>query len=147
MNVESLDLLGAITAIAIFGSSILTFTARLVFGVGAGHWVGIPTLLAAIPLAYLLLTAPGAGRPFLYYVQVGVMLAWIVLLFVLDYWLGIPWREERWQLISYVTLYFGGLGGMVGISFLAGRGWGTAAAILFFVAGTLAFVQRAVTGV
>lgn len=147
MDTETLDFVGGITAMVIYVSSIVTFTARLAFVVGAGHWVGIPILLTALPLGYLLATAPGVGRPFLYYVQVGLMLLWIVLLLVLDYWLQVPWRDEPWQLISFVTLYFAGMGGMIGVSFLAGRAWGIAAVVLFLVAGTLAFVQRAVTGV
>lgn len=147
MDTETLDLVGAITAMVIYASSIVTFAGRLAFGLGPGHWIGIPVLVAAIPLAYLLVSAPGAGRLPLYYLQVGLMLTWILGLFVLDYWLGVPWREERWQLVCFITLYFAGLGGMIGVSFLAGRAWGIAAVILFAVAGTLAFVQRALTGV
>jgi hypothetical protein len=147
VDTETLDLVGAITAMVVYVSSIVTFATRLAFGVGPGHWVGIPILLTALPLAFLLVTAPGADRPPLYVLQVGLMLAWVVLLFVLDYWLDVPWRDEPWQLISFVTLYFAGMGGMIGVAFLAGRAWGIAAIVLFLVAGTLAFVQRAVTGI
>lgn len=147
MDTQALDLLGAVTAIVIYVSSIVTFTLRLVGDVGTGHWSGIPILVAAVPLASLLIRAPAADRPPLYYLQVGLMLLWIVLLFVLDYWLEVPWRDERWQLIPFVTLYFAGMGGMIGVSYLAGRAWGITAAVLFLVAGTLAFVQRAVTGI
>lgn len=146
VDTEILDFVGAVTAIVIYTSSILTFVARMALGPGADAWVGVPILLATVPLGYLLATAPAAGRPFLYYLQVSLMLLWIVLLFVLDYWLELPWRDEPWQLVSFVTLYFAGMGGMIGVASLAGRTWGIAAVVLFFVAGTLAFVQRAVTG-
>lgn len=88
MDTETLDLVGAVTAMVIHVSSIVTFSVRLAVGVGAGHWVGVPILLAGLPLGHLL-----------------------------------------------------------GVSFLAGRAWGATAVVLFLVAGTLAFVQRAVTGV
>jgi len=131
----------------VYASSIVTFLARMGFGVGVGHWVGYPILATAIPLALLLVTAPAHDRPVLYYVQVGLMLLWVVLLFVLDYWLGVPWRDGGWQLVAVITLYFAGMGGMIGVAFLAGRGWGITAVALFLVAGTLAFVARSVTGV
>ena len=54
---HNLNLLGAIVAHIIFISSILTFAARIFFKVHPGHWVGIPLLLMAFPLLYLLLRA------------------------------------------------------------------------------------------
>jgi hypothetical protein len=144
---ERLNLVGAITAHVIFISSIVTFTARMVFGLGPGHWIGIPILLMAFPLGYLLITAPQVGRPGLYYIQAGLMLLWILVLFLVDYILRIDFRETQWMVISYVVLYFAGMGGMIGVAALAGRGWMISSIILFLVAGVLAFVQRAVTGV
>lgn len=141
-----LDTLGVVAAYVILVSSIITFSTRPIFDVGAGHWIGVPLLLMTFPLAYLLVKAPRAGRRPLYYIQVGLMLAWMVALFLLDYLLGVDFRDTRWAVILFVTTYFGGLGGMIGISFLAGRAWGVGAVILFFIAGLLAFVQRAVTG-
>jgi hypothetical protein len=144
---ERLNLVGAITAHVIFISSIVTFTARMVFGLGPGHWIGIPLLLMAFPLGYLLVKAPQVGRPALYYIQAGLMLLWILVLFLVDYILRIDFRETQWMVISYVVLYFAGMGGMIGVAAPAGRGWMISSIILFLVAGVLAFVQRAVTGV
>jgi RimJ/RimL family protein N-acetyltransferase len=48
--------------------------------------------------------------------------------------------------ITYVTFYFAALGGMIGVSSLAGRTWTTSAVILFLIALALALFQRAVTG-
>ena len=143
---ERLDLLGAIVAHVIFVSSILTFTSRLVFGVKPGHWIGIPILLMAFPLGYLLIKAPEFNRPLLYYIQVSMMLVWLIVLFLVDYVFKYDFRQTQWMVICYVVLYYGGLGGMIGISALAGRGWMISGIILFFIAGILGFVQRAVTG-
>jgi len=143
---ERLDLLGAIVAHVVFVSSIITFTSRMVFGVKPGHWVGIPILLMAFPLGYLLLKAPEFNRPFLYYIQTGVMLVWLIVLLLVDYVFKYDFRQTQWMVISYVVLYFGGLGGMIGLAALAGRGWMISGIILFFIAAIMGFVQRAVTG-
>jgi len=143
---EKIDLLGAVVAHIIFISSIITFSARMISGIEIGHWIGIPILLMAFPLIYLLVKAPQFDRPVIYYIQIGVMLAWLVILFLVDYIVKFDFRQTQWMVISYVMLYFAGMGGMIGISSLAGRGWTISAVILFFIAGILAFVQRVVTG-
>jgi hypothetical protein len=141
-----MNLLGAIVAHVILISSIVTFLARMVFHTRPGHWIGLPLLLMAFPLGYLLWTAPELERRALYYLQVGLMLAWIVTLFLVDYVWHYDFRQTQWMVISYVVFYFAGMGGMLGVAALAGRGWMISAVILFFIAGVLAFVQRAVTG-
>lgn len=143
---ERLDLLGAVVAHVVLVSSIVTFAARMAFRTGPGHWVGAPLLLMALPLAYLWWRAPDVGRPVLYHVQVGLMLGWILLIFMLDYVLHIDWRQTQWAVVTVVVLYFGGIGGMIGVASLAGRGWTISAVVLFLVAAALAFIQRAVTG-
>ena len=143
---DKTDLIGAITAHIIFVSSIVTFLSRLFFGARPGHWVGTPILLMAFPLAYLLIKAQAQNQPVLYYFQVGLMLLWIVALFLVDYVFKIDFRQTQWMVITYVVIYFAGLGGMIGVAARAGRGWMLSAIALFFIAGILAFVQRAVTG-
>ena len=140
------DRIGAITAHIIYISSITTFLARILLGAGPGYWIGIPTLLMAFPLVYLLAKAPGDNQPALYYIQAGLMLSWIILLFFLDYIFKIEFRQTQWMVISFVVWYFAGMGGMIGVASKAGKGWMISAVILFFIAGILAFVQRAVTG-
>ncbi len=144
---KNLDVLGAVVAHVIFVSSIITFSARMIWRLQPGHWVGIPILLMAFPLAYLLIRGPEVGRPTLYYIQVGVMLLWLVVLFLVDYLLRYDFRQTPWMVISYVVLYFAGMGGMIGVASLAGRGWTISAIVLFLIAAVLAFIQRAVTGI
>lgn len=143
---EKLNLLGAIVAHVIFISSIITFSSRMIFNLQPGHWVGTPILLMAFPLGYLLIMAPKFNRPTLYYIQVATMLVWLIVLFLVDYIFKYDFRQTRWMVISYVVLYFAGMGGMLGLAAQAGRGWTISAVILFFIAAILAFVQRAVTG-
>jgi len=144
---EKLDFLGAVVAHVVFISSIITFVSRMIFKLQPGHWVGTPILLMAFPLGYLLLRAPEFNRPFLYYVQIGVMLAWLIMLFLVDYVLKYDFRQTQWMVISFVVLAFAGMGGMIGVAALAGRGWTISAIILFLTAAVLGFVQRAVTGI
>jgi hypothetical protein len=146
VNETRLNILGAVIAHVIFISSIITFSARMFYGTRPGHWIGIPILLMAFPLLLLLVRAPGAERPPLYYIQVGLMLLWIITLFLVDYVLHYDFRTTQWMVISYVVLYFAGMGGMLGVAALAGRKWMISGVILFLIAGVLAFVQRAATG-
>ena len=144
---KDLDFLGAIVAHVIFISSIITFASRMIFKLQPGHWVGTPLLLMAFPLGYLLLRAPEFNRPFLYYVQIGAMLIWLIMLFLVDYVLKYDFRQTQWMVIGFVVLYFAGMGGMIGIAAQAGRGWTISAIILFLIAVVLTIVQRAVTGI
>jgi len=143
---ERENLVGAVMAHWIYGASTLVFVLRLLRMPEVEHWVGVGVLLAAFPLGYLLFKGPSLGRSALYYVQIGLMLAWLVVEFLLDYWPGLEFRETRWIVVPYVTLFFAGAGGMIGVAKLAGRGWTISAVILFLIMGVLTFVQRAVTG-
>jgi hypothetical protein len=140
------NLLGAVVAHIIFISSCITFLARMLFNTRPGHWIGIPLLLMVFPLVYLLLVAPGLKRRSLYYIQVGLMILWIVALFLLDYVFHYDFRQKSWMVITFVVFYFAAMGGMIGVAAEAGRGWTISAVILFLIAGVLAFIQRAVTG-
>ncbi len=143
---EPATLIGAGLALAIYILSSLTFISRLAGQPEFGRWLGVPLLLTAFPLAYLLTQAPRLGRPPLYYLQISLMLAWLAVEFVLDYWPRIEFRSIRWAVIGYVVLFFAGTGGMLGVAALAGRPWTMTAALLFLVMAVLAFVQRARTG-
>jgi hypothetical protein len=143
---EKMNLLGALVAIAFFVSAILVFLARLLGRPQYGHWIGYFEFLLAIPLFLLILTAPKLHRPGLYYLQVGCMLAWLLLEAILDYKLKVDFRNIRWMLISYVVLFFAGAGGMLGVATNAGRSWSIPSIVLFLIMTILTFVQRAVTG-
>ncbi len=143
---EQMNLLGAIVAVAFYVSAILVFVFRLLSKPQFGHWIGYIEFLFAIPLVYLLVIAPQLERPALYYIQIGLMLAWLIVEALLDYILKIDFRKVSWVVISYIVLFFAGTGGMLGVAANAGLGWTIAAGILFLLMAVLTFVQRAVTG-
>jgi len=140
------DVLGGVVTLVIYGSSILVFCLRLWGKAEWGQWAGGGWLLTALPLGYLLVTAPHFERPPLYVIQVGLMLIFVLVVLLLDYVLQIEFRQTRWAVIAFVMLFFGANGGMLGVAALAGRGWLFAAVPLYLIMGVLAFVQRAVTG-
>jgi len=144
--IERANLVGAVVAHWIYSVSSLVFVLRLIQMPKLGHWIGVGVLLAAFPLGFLLLKGPSLDRSALYYLQIVLMLAWLVVEFLLDWWPGIEFRQTRWIVIPYVTLFFAGAGGMIGVAALAGRGWTISAVSVFLVMGILAFVQRAMTG-
>jgi hypothetical protein len=143
---EMTNLLGAIVAIAFYVSAILVFSFRLLGKPQFGHWIGYVEFLLAIPMVYLLVKAPQLQRPMLYCIQIGCMLAWLIVEALLDYILKVDFRNVRWMVISYVVLFFAGTGGMLGVAANAGRGWTISAVILFLIMAVLTFVQRAITG-
>lgn len=143
---ERANLAGAVVAVTMNALCIVVFASRLVGRPGIGHAVGWIQFVLVIPLVALLVLAPRLGRPWLYYLQVGLMLAFLVVEFVLDYALRLDFRGNLRAVIPYVMLFFAGTGGMIGVAALAGRGWTIAAGVLFLASAVLAFVQRFVTG-
>lgn len=143
---ERTNQLGAVVAVLFYISAIAVFVFRLVGKPEYGHWMGYFEFLLGIPLLYLVWRAPQLQRPALYYIQIGCMLAWLVVEALLDYILKIEFRQTRWIVISYVMLFFAGTGGLLGIAANAGRAWSITAIVLFLVMAILTFVQRAVTG-
>lgn len=143
---ERLSAAGAVAALLVYASSIAVFSARIIFDLPSGHLIGIPFLLTAFPLGYLLLKARSVDRPVLNRIQVGLMLALVIVVFLLDYVFVVDWRESQWIVVPSVTLYFGGLGGMIGVAARAGRKWTVIAVLLFFATAVLAFAQRSITG-
>ena len=143
---EKMNLLGAIVAVAFYLSAILVFSFRLLGKPQYGHWIGYFEFLLAIPMIFLLLKAPQLERPVLYYIQIGCMLAWLIVEAFLDYILKIDFRNIRWMVITYVVLFFAGSGGLLGVAANAGRSWSIASIILFLIMAVLTFVQRAITG-
>ena len=140
------NLAGALVAVAMYVVCIVVFVSRLAGRPGAGHAAGWVQFALAVPLVVLLVLAPRLGRHWLYYVQVGLMLVFLAVEFVLDFALKIDFRGTRAAVIPYVMIFFAGTGGMLGVAALAGRGWTIASGILFLATAVLAFVQRGVTG-
>lgn len=137
---------GGLTSVAFLLSAILVFVFRLLQKPIVEKWLGIFELLLAIPMVWMLINARAENRNLLYYIQVAVVLLWLLVELLLDYILKFDFRKTRWMVISYVVLFFAASGGLVGIASNAGQFWRIIAIILFFITAIMAFLQRKLTG-
>ncbi len=147
MRAALFNQLGAVVAVLLYVSAICVFAFRLMGKPQWGYSVGIFELCLAIPLVFMLVKASQFGRPPLFYIQIALVLAWLAMELMLDYVLKLDFRNTRWLLITYVTLYFASFGGMLGVTAYAGKGWTVVSVILFLVMALLAFIQRRLTGI
>jgi len=146
MDIIKLNLLGAYIAIIILFASSLIFIFRLTNHQTAEYWTGIAFMLTAIPIVYLIYSSSNIERPTLYYIQLVLMIGFIILELSLDYIFKVDFRHTKWMAISYVMFFFASTGGMIGVASQAGKFWSIIAVILFLIMTALAFIQRAKTG-
>jgi len=146
MEIEKLNLFGAYVAIFILITSCLIFIFRLLNQETAEYWTGIAFMLTGIPIVYLIYSSSNIERPTLYYIQLVLMIGFIMIELLLDYIFKVDFRHTKWMAISYVMFFFASTGGMIGVASQAGKSWSISAVILFLTMTTLAFVQRAKTG-
>ena len=124
----------------------MVFISRLLGYHKVEYWLGIVLILTAIPLTYLLLTANNFQRPTIYYIQIGIMIGFLIIELFLDYIFKFEFRNTPWIIVIYLMFFFGGTGGMIGIASQAGNMWMIVAVILWLIMTTLSFAQRAITG-
>jgi len=146
MLINRVNLYGAITANVINISTILIFVARLLEKPEIGHWIGIIIQFTIIPLFYLLYAARSLNRARIYYIQVSLMIVFIIAEFLVDWYPKIEFRNNLLIVIPYVMLFFGATGGMIGVASLAGKRWTVVTVLSFLIMFVLAFIQRQITG-
>lgn len=140
------NVIGAITAVLINVLLIALFIARLDHRPKIEYWLGVAIILGLFPLSYLFITGVLARRPLLYFIQVGLMMAYLIVEVLVDYILKIEFRQVGRLVIPYVTLFFAAAGGMIGVASRAGKIWMIAAVLSFFAMTILSLVQRHITG-
>jgi len=146
MLINRVNFYGAITANVINISTILIFVARLLEKPEIGHWIGIIIQFTIIPLFYLLYAARSLNRARIYYIQVSLMIIFIIVEFLVDWYPRIEFRNNLLIVIPYVMLFFGATGGMIGVASLAGKRWTVVTVLSFLIMFVLAFIQRQITG-
>jgi hypothetical protein len=139
-------LAAALTAQFYYLTCIAIFCARLLTAPAVERVLGYAQLLALAPLAVLLLQIPRMERPVLSAIQLGLMVAFIIVETLLDLVLHVDFRGDLRIVIPYVVLFFAGTGGMLGLASQAGTAWKISSVMLFLAMAALAFVQRARTG-
>jgi hypothetical protein len=146
LDLQYANRLGAVVSLVTMASCILIFVFRLREMYVTERWLGWLFIATALPYVYLLLSAREHERPVIFYIQLGAILFFILIELILDYIFNVEFRNVKWMTILYVTFFFAGTGGLIGIASLAGKGWGAAAIVLFLIMAFLAFWQRAKTG-
>jgi hypothetical protein len=146
MKIKRINILGAILANAINLSTILVFIFRLLEKPNIGHWIGIIIQLSIFPLIYLLYTASQFNRRKIYYLWIGLMIVFVIVEFLVDWYPTVDFRNNLSIVIPYVTLFFGATGGMIGVASYAGKKWTIMTVLTFLTMFALAFIQRSVTG-
>lgn len=145
-SIQVSNLVGAIVANLINVLVITVFIARLSNRPKIEYWLGIILISSFVPLTYLFFTAFGFKRPFLYFIQIGLMITYLVVELLLDYILKVDFRQNQGIVIPYIMLFFSGTGGMIGVASHAGKVWTIVTVISFLIMGILAFIQRYITG-
>ena len=146
MTLYSINIFGAVLSNLINLSAIMVFIFRLLDKPDIGHWIGIIIQLSIFPLIYLLYTASQFNRHMIYYIWIGLMIIFIIVEFLVDWYPGIDFRDNLSIVIPYVMLFFGSTGGMLGVASLAGKRWIIITVTTFLIMFVLAFIQRGVTG-
>ena len=146
MAVQRINLYDALLANVINISAISIFVARLLGEPEIGHWLGIIIQLSFFPLVYLLYSAKSRNRARIYYIWIGLMIVFIIVDFLFDWFPKVEFRDNIQIIIPYVMLFFGATGGMIGVASLAGKRWALTAVTTFLIMAALAFIQRQVTG-
>jgi hypothetical protein len=146
MGITKLNLFGAYVAVFILLTSSLVFIFRLLNQQKAEYWSGIALIITIVPLCFLLYNSSQYKRPPIYFIQLGLIILFIIVELLLDYIFKVDFRHSKWMVISYVTLFFAATGGMIGVASQAGKYWTFSAVFLFLIMTALAFIQHAKTG-
>jgi len=109
------------------------------------HPLGYGTLVMIFPLTVIALLNLTGGRNWAFWVLPLVMVMYLALEFVLDYWLKFDFRHSSW-LGPYLLLYYLGLFAVIGYAFLAGRSYGFVTLITYFINLAATFFSYARVG-
>jgi hypothetical protein len=142
LSKASINLLGAVVAIA--NNLILCgiFLARIYKYPRIEYWLGIFFISSIIPLIIMFANAFEAKREMLYFIQLILMISFIILELLLDYVFKIDFRHNQNILIPYVTLFYASFGGMIGIVSHSGKQWTIITVVTFLVMTTLSLFMH-----
>ena len=130
---NTLDLTGSIIANFNNVILILIFTARIYNYPRVEYWLGILFILTIIPLIFILGNSFSMERALIYYIQLILMIIFIIVELLLDYILKINFRNNSEILIPYLILFYASFGGMIGVASRSGKGWTIITIISFLI--------------
>lgn len=109
------------------------------------HGLGYGTLIMAFPLTIIALANLAGGRGWAFWILPLVVVVYLAVEFVLDYWLKFNFRQTAW-LGPYLLVYYLALFAMIGYAFLAGKSYGFITLITYFINLAATFFSYARVG-
>jgi hypothetical protein len=140
------NLVGAIIANVNNILLIFLFVARIKNKALVEHWLGLIIILSIFPLVYLFVNAFTNDRQPIYFIQIGLMISFLIVELILDNILKADFRNTQSIVIPYVILFFAGVGGMIGVASHAGKFWTIATVVSFLAMTASAIVMHIITG-
>jgi hypothetical protein len=139
---DIVNLLGSILANINNILLIFLFIARIYKYPRIEYWLGILFMLSIVPLVFMFIKAIETKRELLYFVQLFLMISFIVIEFILDYFFKIDFRHNINIVIPFLTLFYGSLGGMIGIASQSGKQWTIVTVVTFLLMTALSLLMH-----
>jgi hypothetical protein len=133
MTKNNINLLGALIANLNNILLIAIFIARINRYPKTEYWLGLIFILSVFPLVYIFVKSFEFDRTNLYYIQLILMISFIIVELLLDYILKIDFRQNNTLLIPYAILFYASLGGMIGIAGQSGKQWTIITVVTYFI--------------
>lgn len=118
---KNYNLYGVVLTLLIYCLTILVFVFRKLDYTKLEHYTGIVEVMLLIPWIIYFIKGIPLGRPMIFYVQVGLIIVWLLLEILVDYVMKINFRQSKKLLILYITLFYAGTGGLLGVVSYSGR--------------------------
>jgi hypothetical protein len=109
------------------------FIARKRTDIGLTRALGILWLVLALPLVIVLVDYWRAGRGPQNLLALGAVLFYMLVEFMLDYVLRIPFRDKPLLHVPYIVLEYVALFCLIGLAFAIDRRWGYVVAVCFWI--------------
>lgn len=139
---ESINLLGSVIANTNNILLIFLFLARIYKYPKVEYWLGVVFLLSIVPLTYMLIKAVESKKTMIYFVQISLMIGFIVVEFLLDYLLKLDFRQNQNYVIPFLILFYASLGGMIGIASHSGKQWTVITVITFLLMTIISLIMH-----
>ncbi len=139
---ESINLLGSVITNINNILLIFLFLARIYKYPKVEYWLGVVFLLSIVPLTYMLIKAVESKKTMIYFVQLSLMIGFIVVEFLLDYLLKLDFRQNQNYVIPFLILFYASLGGMIGIASQSGQQWTVITVITFLLMTIISLIMH-----
>lgn len=139
---ESINLLGSVIANINNILLIFLFLIRICKYPKIEYWLGVVFMLSIVPLTYMFIKAIEYKRAIIYFIQLSLMIGFIVVEFLLDYLLKLDFRQNQNYVIPFLILFYASLGGMIGIASHSGKQWTVITVITFLLMTIISLIMH-----